>query len=158
MSEEKVPMTLQGKLALEEELKRIKSVDRPAVIEQISIARAHGDLSENAEYAAAREKQGFIEGRVLEIGDRLARAEVIDVSKIESEKVVFGATVKVADEDGNEKVYQIVGEPEADVELGKLSIKAPIARAFLGKFEGDEAIVKSPKGDIVYEIISIEYI
>ncbi|NCN39810.1 transcription elongation factor GreA [bacterium] len=157
MAEEKVPMTKQGKEALEAELKRLKTVDRPAVIEQISIARAHGDLSENAEYAAAREKQGFIEGRVLEIGDRLARAEVIDVSAIESDKIVFGATVSLVDEDGNKKLYQLVGEPEADIEAGKLSIKAPLARALLGKYEGDEAVVKSPKGDIVYEIVSIEY-
>lgn len=157
MSEEKVPMTLAGKVALEKELKKLKTEDRPAVIEQISIARAHGDLSENAEYAAAREKQGFIEGRILEIGDQLARAEVIDVAGIDSEKIVFGATVKLVDEEGREKVYQIVGEPEADVENGKLSIKAPIARALLGKFEGDEATVRSPKGETVYEIVSIEY-
>ncbi len=157
MSDEKVPMTLAGKAALEDELKRLKSVDRPAVIEQISIARAHGDLSENAEYSAAREKQGFIEGRILEIGDRLARAEVIDVAAIESDKIVFGATVAIQDEDGKKKIYQIVGEPEANIEAGKLSIKAPIARALLGKYVGDEAIVKSPKGDIIYEIISIEY-
>ena len=157
MSDEKVPMTLQGKNALEEELKKLKLEDRPAVIEAISVARAHGDLSENAEYAAAREKQGFIEGRIQEIGDRLARAEVIDVAAIESEKIVFGATVTLIDEDDNKKTYQIVGEPESNIEQGKLSIKAPIARALLGKMEGDEAIVKSPKGDIVYEIVSIEY-
>jgi transcription elongation factor GreA len=157
MSDEKIPITLAGKLALEEELKKLKSVDRPAVIEAIATARAHGDLSENADYSAAREKQGFIEGRILEIGDRLARAEVIDPSGIRSDKIVFGATVKLADEDGKEVVYQIVGEPEANLEKGKLSIKAPIARAMLGKVVGDEAVVKTPKGEAVYEVLSIEY-
>ncbi len=155
---DKVPMTLTGKLALEDELKRLKSVDRPAVIEAIAVARAHGDLSENADYSAAREKQSFIEGRILEIGDKLARAEVIDPKAIKSEKIVFGATVTVADEDGKKQRYQIVGETEADLSKGKISISSPIARALLSKMEGDEAVVKSPKGEIVYEILSIEYI
>lgn len=157
MSSDKVPMTVSGKLALEEELKRLKTVDRPAVIEQISIARAHGDLSENAEYSAAREKQGFIEGRIGEIGDKLARAEVIDPSLIQSEKIVFGATVTLTDEQGKKLIYQIVGETETDLAHGKLSIKAPIARALLGKTVGDEAVVKTPKGENIYEILSIVY-
>ncbi len=154
---DKLPLTVEGKLALEEELKRLKHVDRPAVIEQIAIARAHGDLSENAEYSAAREKQSFIEGRILDIGDKLARAEVIDVRNIQSDKIVFGAHVVAQDPDGKEISVQIVGEPEADLARGKLSVSAPLARALLGKVEGDEAIVKSPKGDIAYDIIKVEY-
>jgi len=153
-----IPLTLLGKIALEEELKRLKAVDRPAVIEQIAIARAHGDLSENADYSAAREKQSFIEGRILDIGDKLARAEVIDPKTITSEKVVFGATVHVLDEDGKKARYQIVGEPEADLARGKVSVTSPIARALLGKAVGDEAVVRSPKGEIAYEIAEIEYL
>jgi transcription elongation factor GreA len=154
---DKIPMTLAGHMALEEELKRLKMVDRPAVIEAIAIARAHGDLSENADYSAAREKQGFIEGRIGQIGDFLARAEVIDTASIQSDKVVFGAVVTLVDEDGAKVTYQIVGETETDLQKGKLSIKAPIARALLGKQVGDEAVVKSPKGETVYEIAKIEY-
>jgi transcription elongation factor GreA len=157
MSDDKIPMTLAGKIALEEEMKRLKTVDRPAVIEAIAVARANGDLSENADYSAAREKQSFIEGRIAEIGDKLARAEVIDVSSIKSDKIVFGATVVLVDQDNKKIVYQIVGETEADLAQGKLSIKAPIARALLGKTVGDEAVVKTPKGEHVYEIIQIEY-
>lgn len=155
---DKVPITLGGKTALEEELRQLKSVERPAIIEQIATARAHGDLSENAEYSAAREKQSFIEGRILDIGDKLARAEVIDPSTIKSTKVVFGATVELIDEDGNEVKYQIVGDPEADLQQRKISISSPIARAILGKEAGDEAIVKSPKGNIVFEITSVTYL
>jgi len=157
MAEEKVPMTLAGKVALEDELRRLKMVERPTVIEAIAVARAHGDLSENADYSAAREKQGFIEGRIGEIGDKLARAEVIDVAAIKSEKIVFGASVALVTEDGKKILYQIVGETETDLSKGKLSIKAPIARALLGKTVGDEAVVKTPKGENVYEILSIEY-
>lgn len=154
---DKVPITLSGKLALEEELRRLKSVDRPAVIEAIARARENGDLSENADYAAAREKQSFIEGRILDIGDKLARAEVIDPKSIHSEKILFGASVKVRDMDGKENMYQIVGEPEADLAKGRLSVTAPIARALLGKKVGDEAVVRSPKGEITYEIVDIAY-
>jgi len=154
----KIPITLKGKRALETELEQLKSTDRPAVIQMIAEARAQGDLSENAEYSAAREKQGFIEGRIQEIGDRLARAEVIDPTKISSSKVVFGATVKIVDEDGVKKDYQIVGQPEADLENGKISVLSPVAKALLGKEVGDEAIVKSPKGEIVYEILELQYI
>lgn len=155
---DKIPITLQGKLALEEELRHLKSVERPAVIEAIATARAHGDLSENAEYSAAREKQSFIEGRILDLGDKLARAEVIDPTSIETTKVVFGATVDLVDEDGHEVTYQIVGDPEADLEKRKISISSPIARAVLGKEAGDEAVVKSPKGNIVYEIAAVRYV
>lgn len=150
-------MTKAGHLALEEELKRLKTVDRPAVIEQIAIARAHGDLSENAEYSAAREKQGFIEGRIGQIGDFLARAEVIDNSGIQSDKVVFGATVVLKDEEGAKVTYQIVGETETDLQRGRLSVKAPMARALLGKFVGEEAVVRTPKGEATFEVVSIEY-
>ncbi len=157
MSSDKIPMTLAGHLALEEELRRLKMVDRPAVIEQISIARAHGDLSENAEYSAAREKQGFIEGRIGQIGDFLARAEIIDTANIQSDKVVFGAHVTLVDQEGANITYQIVGETETDLPKGRLSIKAPIARALLGKYVGDEAVVKTPRGETVFEVIKIEY-
>ena len=155
---DKVPITATGKLALEEELKRLKNVDRHAVIEQIATARAHGDLSENAEYAAAREKQSFIEGRIMDIGDKLARAEIIDPKTIKSTKIVFGATVSVTDDGGKEMKCQIVGEPEADLSKGKISVSSPLARALLGKEPGDEAIVKSPRGEITYEIRAVEYI
>ncbi|NCN28651.1 transcription elongation factor GreA [bacterium] len=157
MSEDKVPLTVLGKNALEAELKRLKSEDRPAIIEAIEKARALGDLSENAEYHSAKEKQSFIEGRIADIGDKLARAEVIDPSKLESEKIVFGATVGLIDESGAEKTYQIVGDPEADLANGKISVSSPIARALLGKEVGDEAIVRSPKGKISYEIVKLEF-
>ncbi len=150
-------MTLDGKKALEDELRHLKAVERPKVIEQIAIARAHGDLSENADYSAAREKQGFIEGRILEIGDKLARADVIDPASIKSDKVVFGATVTVVDDSGKEIIYQIVGETEGDLTKGKLSVKAPLARALMGKVEGDEATLRTPKGESIYEVTKIEY-
>lgn len=155
---DKIPITLKGKLALEEELKKLKTQDRPTVIEAIAVARAHGDLSENADYSAAREKQSFIEGRILEIGDKLARAEIIDPTQIKATKVLFGATVTVYDEDKKTHKYQIVGEPEADLNAKRISINSPLARALMNKEEGDECIVKSPKGEIIYEIAKIEYI
>ncbi len=155
---DKIPITLEGKLALEEEMKRLKSVDRPSVIEAIAAARAQGDLKENAEYAAAREKQSFIEGRILDIGDKLARAEVIDPKSIKSDKVMFGATVTLTDEDGKVVKYSIVGEPEADFNKGRISISAPLARAIIGKKVGEEAEAKTPKGPVVYEITKIDYI
>ena len=145
-------------MALEDELKHLKAVERPAIIEAISTARDLGDLSENAEYSSAREKQSFIEGRILDIGDKLARAEVIDPKTVKSEKVLFGATVYVADEDGKKQKYQIVGEPEADLAAGKISVSSPLARALLGRLVGNEATVKTPKGEIVYEIVKIEYV
>ena len=155
---EKVPMTLEGYRSLDEELKRLKSVERPAVIQAISEARAHGDLSENAEYHAAKDRQGFIEGRLVEIEDKLSRAQVIDVSKLSGDTVKFGATVKVFDEDTEEEsVYQIVGEDEADVREGKVSVTSPIARAIIGKEEGDVVEVAAPGGARSLEILKITW-
>jgi transcription elongation factor GreA len=155
---EKIPMTRAGNTALDEELKLLKSVERPAVIRAIAEAREHGDLSENAEYHAAREKQSFIEGRIKELEAILSLAEVIDPAKL-SGTVKFGATVALVDEDTEEeKTYQIVGEPEADLEKGLLNIKSPLARALIGKDEGDTVEVKTPGGQRSYEILSIRYI
>lgn len=155
---DKTPMTLQGKRRLEEELKNLMSVERPAVVRAIEIARGHGDLSENADYSAAKERQGFIEGRIGYLNAQLARAEVIEPSKIKSERVVFGATVQLTESDsGHELCYQIVGVDEADAKQGKIGISSPIARALIGKQEGDEVIVNAPKGPVAYEILKIEY-
>jgi transcription elongation factor GreA len=155
---EKIPMTRAGFDALDAELRNLKSVERPAVIRAIAEAREHGDLSENAEYHAAREKQSFIEGRIKEAEAILSLAEVIDPSKL-SGTVKFGATIKLVDEDTDEeRTYQIVGEPEADLEKGLLNIKSPLARALIGKDEGDSVEVKTPGGDRAYEILSIRYI
>jgi transcription elongation factor GreA len=156
---EKVPMTAEGYQALDEELKRLKSQERPSIIAAISEARTHGDLSENAEYHAAKERQGWIEGRIAEIEDRIARAQIIDVSKLSGEQVKFGATVSVVDEDTEEKArYQIVGEHEADVRRGKVSIASPIARAMIGKEKGDVVEVNTPGGVKAYEILKIEWV
>ena len=155
---EKIPMTRAGFTALDEELKLLKSVERPAIIRAIAEAREHGDLSENAEYHAAREKQSFIEGRIKELEALVSLAEVIDPSKF-SGSVKFGATVTLADEDsGEERTYQIVGEPEADIENGKLNIRSPLARALIGKDEGDSVEVRSPGGQRNYEVLSIRFI
>ncbi len=155
---EKIPMTRGGFTALDEELKVLKSIERPAVIRAISEAREHGDLSENAEYHAAREKQSFIEGRIKELEALVSLAEVIDPSKL-SGAVKFGATVTIVDEDSDEeKTYQIVGEAEADIERGLLNIRSPLARALIGKDEGDSVEVKTPGGQRSYEILSIRYI
>ncbi|WP_374579092.1 transcription elongation factor GreA, partial [Phenylobacterium sp.] len=144
---EKVPMTAEGWQALDDELKRLKTVERPAVIAAIAEARSHGDLSENAEYHAAKERQGWIEGQIAEIEDRMARAQVIDVSKLSGSQVKFGATVSVVDEDTEEEArYQIVGEHEADVKQGKISIVSPLARAMIGKETGDVVEVNTPGG------------
>ncbi len=154
---EKIPMTRAGFTALDEELKVLKSVERPAVIRAISEAREHGDLSENAEYHAAREKQSFIEGRIKELEATLSLAEVIDPSKL-SGSIKFGATVTLVDEDTDEKkTYRIVGEPEADIENGLLNIKSPLARALIGKDEGDSVEVRTPGGQRSYEVLSIRY-
>lgn len=154
---EKIPMTRAGFQALDEELKTLKSVERPAVIKAIAEAREHGDLSENAEYHAAREKQSFIEGRIKEVESILGRSDVIDTSKL-SGSIKFGALVRLVDEDTDEeKTYQIVGEPEADIEKGKLNIKSPLARALIGKDEGDSVEVRTPGGERSYEILSITY-
>ncbi|MGR3365503.1 MAG: transcription elongation factor GreA [Maritimibacter harenae] len=155
---EKILLTRAGYTALNDELKQLKSVERPAVIAAISEAREHGDLSENAEYHAAREKQSFIEGRVKELEGIIGLAEVIDPAKL-SGPIKFAATVKLVDEDTDEeKTYQIVGEPEADLEKGKLNIKSPLARALIGKEEGDSVEVRTPGGEKSYEILEIEYI
>ena len=155
---EKVPMTAGGHAALEEELQRRQSVERPSIIQMISEARAHGDLSENAEYHAAKEQQSHNEGRIAELEDMLSRAEIIDVSKLSGDTVKFGATVKLADEDTDEKkTYQIVGDQEADVKEGKISISSPIARALIGKKKGDSAEVAAPGGAKSYEILSVRF-
>ncbi len=155
---EKILITRAGHGALNDELKTLKSVERPAVIRAIAEAREHGDLSENAEYHAAREKQGFIEGRVKELEGILGLAEVIDPGRL-SGSVKFGATVQLVDEDTDEeRTYQIVGEPEADIEQGRLNIKSPLARALIGKDEGDSVEVRTPGGAKSYEILSVDYI
>ncbi|WP_347312181.1 transcription elongation factor GreA [Defluviimonas sp. SAOS-178_SWC] len=155
---EKVPMTRAGHAALDQELKSLKTVERPAVIKAIAEAREHGDLSENAEYHAARERQSFVEGRIKEIEALLSRAEVIDPAKL-SGAIKFGATVTLVDEDTDEeKTYQIVGEAEADIEAGLLNIRSPLARALIGKDEGDSVEVRTPGGEKGYEVLSVRYI
>ena len=156
---DKIPMTAEGYAALENELKHRQAVERPRIIQQITDARTHGDLSENAEYHAAKEEQAHNEGRIAELEDKLARAEVIDVSKLKGERVVFGATVTLADSDSGDEVrYQVVGELEADLKQGKISVTSPIARALIGKSEGDVAKVRSPGGEREYEIVSVQFI
>ncbi|KCV80793.1 transcription elongation factor GreA [Actibacterium atlanticum] len=155
---EKIPMTRGGYAALEVELKTLKMVERPAIIKAIAEAREHGDLSENAEYHSAREKQSFIEGRIKELEGLLSLADVIDPSKL-SGAIKFGATVELVDEDTDEeKTYQIVGEPESDIENGLLNLKSPLARALIGKEEGDSVEVRTPGGGKSYEIVSVQYI
>ncbi len=156
---EKIPMTAQGLTRLEEELKHLKSVARPEAIRSIAQAREHGDLSENAEYHAARERQSFIEGRVAELEDKMARAEVIDISSLSGNVVTFGATVTLVDEDTEEKLtYQLVGEMESDVKAGRLAVTAPLARAVIGKEVGDSVEVNTPKGEKAYEILKIRFV
>jgi transcription elongation factor GreA len=156
---EKVPMTGEGYRALDEELKRLKTQERPSVIAAISEARSHGDLSENAEYHAAKERQGWIEGRIAEIEDKMARAQVIDVSKLSGLQVKFGATVTVVDEDTEDEArYQIVGEHEADVKSGRLSLTSPLARGMMGKERGEVVEVATPSGVKAYEILKIEWV
>jgi transcription elongation factor GreA len=159
----KVPMTPEGQARLQEELKRLKSVDRPKIIQDISTARDHGDLSENAEYHAAKEKQGFIEGRIKDLEDKLGRAEVIDPSKLSGTRVQFGARVRlsVADENGKELeaevTYRLLGPDEADIKDGSISVTSPLGRALIGREVGDEVKVKMPAGVRVYEIIDVSY-
>jgi transcription elongation factor GreA len=154
----KIPMTVAGYAHLQDELKRLKSVDRPAIIRQIAEAREHGDISENAEYHAARERQGFIEGRVLELEDKIARAEVIDVSKLSGKIVKFGATVTLADEETDEEQkFQIVGEDEADISKGRLSVTSPLARALIGKVKGESVEVSTPRGAKSYEVVGVAF-
>lgn len=155
---DKIPMTAIGHDKLQEELKHLKSVERPTVIDAIAEAREHGDLKENAEYHAAREKQSFIEGRIAELEAKLSRVDIYDPSTMSGDTVKFGATVKVIDDETEEEhVYQIVGEDEANFEDGKLSLTAPISRALIGKTAGDMAEVNTPKGQKTYEILEIEY-
>jgi len=152
-------MTVTGYQFLDEELKRLKSVERPNVIAAISEARAHGDLSENAEYHAAKERQGWIEGQIADIEDKLSRAQVIDVSKLSGNQVKFGATVTVVDEDTEEEGrYQVVGDHEADVKSGKISLSSPLSRAMIGKEVGDVVEVQTPGGVKAYEIAKVEWI
>ena len=151
-------MTVEGYQALDEELKRLKTVERPAVIGAIAEARSHGDLSENAEYHAAKERQGWIEGQIADIEDKMARAQVIDVSKLSGKQVKFGATVTVVDEDTEEDArYQIVGEHEADVKAGRLSVTSPLARGMIGKEVGDVVEINTPGGVKSYEILKLEW-
>jgi len=155
----KVPLTVRGAERLREELKRLKGTDRPKVIQAIAEARAHGDLKENAEYHAAREQQGFIEGRIQDIEGKLSNAEIIDVTQMNANgKVIFGATVLLSDEDsGNEVTYQIVGEDEADIKAHRISINSPIARGLIGKQEGDSVAIRTPAGEKQFEIIEVKY-
>ena len=155
---DKVPMTLDGFERLEEELKRLKTVERPEIIKAIATAREHGDLSENAEYHAAKERQSFNEGRISEIENKIANAEIIDVSKLSGKIVKFGAKIKLMDEDTEEdSSYQIVGEHEADINNGLLSVSAPLARALIGKTVGDSVEVVTPKGSKGFEIIKVSF-
>lgn len=155
---EKVPMTAAGYNRLQEELKHLKTVERPAVIKAIAEAREHGDLSENAEYHAARERQSFIEGRVSELEDKISRAEVIDPTKLSGKTVKFGATVTLADEDTDEEsTYQIVGQDESDIKNRMLSITSPLARALIGKSVGDSVEVSTPGGSKMYEVVAVEF-
>ena len=152
-------MTAEGYQALDAELKRLKTVERPSVISAIAEARQHGDLSENAEYHAAKDRQSFIEGRLAELEDKIARAQIIDVSKLGGKQVKFGATVNLIDEDsGDKSKYKIVGEDESDVKGGKISVTSPIARALIGKEEGDVVEVMTPGGPKSYEIVKVKFI
>jgi len=156
---EKFPTTAAGYARLEAELKNLKSVERPAIIAAISEARAHGDLSENAEYHAAKEKQSFIEGRIKELEAVTSRVQIIDVASLSADTIKFGATVTLVDEDTEEKItYQIVGEYEADIKLNQISITAPLARALIGKKPGDSIEVRTPKGGKSYEVLVIKYV
>jgi transcription elongation factor GreA len=159
MSDEKIPMTVEGKKLLDEELKNLIQVERPKIIAAIEHARSLGDLSENADYSAAKERQGFIEGRIQEINGKIARAQVIDPTSIQSDKVVFGATVELEEEEsGNAITYKIVGQDEADIKKNKISITSPLARSLIGKKEGDEVEVNAPKGKILYSVVKIRYV
>ncbi len=155
---EKIPMTAAGYATLEAELKHCQQVERPRILQQITDARTHGDLSENAEYHAAKEQQSHNDGRIVELEDKLARAEVIDVSKLSGDSIKFGATVTLVDEDTDEKrVWQIVGEPEANAKSGRISISSPLARALLGKKKGAQVEVVTPGGAKAYEVLKVEW-
>lgn len=155
---DKLPMTPGGLVRLQEELKQMKTVERPSVIRALEEARAHGDLSENAEYHAAKERQSFIEGRVAELEDKISRAEVIDASKLSGTTIRFGATVTLADEDTDEEAtYQIVGADEGDIAKGRISYTSPLSRALIGKSPGDKVEVSTPGGSKAYEVIKVKY-
>lgn len=155
----KIPLTVKGAEKLREELHRLKTVDRPSVVAAIAEARSHGDLSENAEYDAAKERQGFIEGRIAEVEGKLSNAQIIDPTLLDADgRCVFGATVEMEDQDSGDSVtYQIVGEDEADIKVGKISVNSPVARALIGKYAGDIAQVQAPGGMREYEIIDVRY-
>jgi len=156
---ERIPMTAGGFKALEDEINNLKTVERPATIRMIEEARAHGDLSENAEYHAAKERQAFIEGRVMELEDKIGRADIIDVSKLSGTTVKFGATVTLVDEDTDaEMKFQIVGDLESDAKQGRISISSPIARALIGKTKGDTVEVSAPGGARSYEILKVQFV
>lgn len=156
----KTPITLRGAELLRAELHRLKTVDRPAIVAAIAEARSHGDISENAEYDSAKERQGFIEGRILEVEGKLSNAQIIDPAALDADgRVVFGATVELEDQDsGNTVTYQIVGDDEADLKVGKISLNSPVARALIGKYAGDLAEVQAPGGVREYEILDVKYI
>ena len=155
---EKYPMTPAGHEKLKSTLKQLVEVDRPANARAIEVARGHGDLSENADYSAAKEEQGMIEARIREYSTKLALAEVIDPTTLSGERVKFGATVTISDEDGEEKTYTIVGDDEADLKLGRISISSPVARALIGRSVGDSAVVQSPKGRREVEVIDVQWL
>jgi transcription elongation factor GreA len=158
ISNDSCPVTKEGYDKMVKDLKRLKSVERPANISAIEEARAHGDLSENAEYSAAKEKQSFLEGKIMELEDKIARAQIIDISKICESKIVFGAKVKLLDLDTETEVsYQIVGDTESDISQGKISISSPIAKALIGKCAGDEVVINVPKGQREFEVLDIAY-
>lgn len=159
MASERVPITKAGLSRLKEELKRLKFTERPRIVKEIGEARAHGDISENAEFHAAKERQGHLEGRIAQLEHWVASAEVIDVSRLSGDRVVFGATVRLADsESGDEVAYRIVGELEADLKQGKISVTSPIARALIGKSEGEVVKVQTPRGTRQYEINAVEFV
>ena len=156
---DKIPMTVEGEKLLREELSSLKTVNRPQISEAIKEAREKGDLKENAEYHAAREQQSFVEGRIKDIEGKLSNAQIIDISRMPvSDKVIFGTTVVVADENNKKITYKIVGEDEADLKKGKISVTSPISRALVGKNEGDDVTIKTPSGNIQYEIIEVKYV
>jgi transcription elongation factor GreA len=158
MASEKVPMLAEGHRQLEDELKRLKVEERPAIIEAIEEARAHGDLSENAEYHAAKERQGHVEATIADLEDRLSRALVIDPTTLSGDKIVFGATVTLLDEDEKKVKYQLVGQTEADARVGRISYNSPLGRALIGRQKGEEVEVTTPSGDKYYEVAKIEFV
>ena len=158
MASDKVPMLAEGHRQIQDELKRLKVEERPSIIEAIEEARAHGDLSENAEYHAAKERQGQIEATIAELEDRLSRAMVIDPTTLSGDKIVFGATVTLLDEDDKKVKYQLVGQQEADARVGRISYNSPLGRALIGRQKGDEVEVTTPSGDKYYEVAKIEFV